>query len=181
MTELAEDSKEVYVSCSACFVPLELIHGRIFLVSSEAFPSCLETSHRLRGSTKMTKGRSESQKLWKFHFWASTWGLQHSAQRFADPSFSFFPFLSFCFFFCLSFPLCPSLCPSFPPPFFLSFLKLHALRSFSLESYNSLDQQHQHGLGDCEKCRLSGSIPDLLNPNPRFYKFPRWFTTHSEA
>lgn len=37
----------------------------------------------------------------------------------------------------------------------------------------STDQQHWHHLGACEKCRISKSIPDLLNLNLPFDKMPR--------
>ena len=37
----------------------------------------------------------------------------------------------------------------------------------------STDQQHWHHLGACEKCRVSRSVPDLVNLNLPFDKMPR--------
>lgn len=38
----------------------------------------------------------------------------------------------------------------------------------------ALDQQHAHRLGACQKCRISGPNPDLLNQNLNGNKIPRW-------
>ena len=37
-----------------------------------------------------------------------------------------------------------------------------------------LNQEHQHYQGTCEKCRISGCMPDLQNQKVHL-KIPRWF------
>ena len=50
----------------------------------------------------------------------------------------------------------------------------------SLLKVRTVDQQHEHHPGACEKCRISGSTPDLFNQNLYFNSIPRCSVCISE-
>lgn len=58
-----------------------------------------------------------------------------------------------------------------PPKFFCLFLEW--LRVLLLKLW-SMNQQHQHHVSACWKCRISSSTPDLLHHNPHFKSNPKW-------